>query len=901
MGTTYYLPGYTNTHRRLVLGRAVASHLKLSPPQKGRLLSILLAEKLPDGLREETFGGNPRLALAPDLFARTLRTQLGMFTSNAAVENMVHHLQPETPTLFPLASNSWLFLPCTSAFQPFLLGAQPDLVKIVPASIWKSLAGICITDPDFVGRVEPSFPVFKNLGGIVFAKKPLPFIGTASEIERIRQIVELELFGISPEALRAIIASLPDYTGESAEQLALEQSFLGIRPGFKPWDNGATPLLPLSAYLKLLTFEETTNPSILRTGRNAFLVKDQFGEYPVDFADTPPQPIIAMPRERLPEDPCTGIPDNSVYMVSTGNGMAAGITVSFIVKINGISLLIETPAYANHYLAELGLKLTDLDYIYLSHHHHDSVAMLLPEFTTDRPRLIMSPFTAAASTLKTSLLMGNTPREAVSAALNPLSIYPGQPVILGDGAKKVKLEVMNGFHSVLSTMLAVYASSDGGATWEKEVVYTGDTLGPAGLAQAVKDGVITAERMEAILNFVRDAKVVIVDAGANIIHSDPDEVIRDWQPYVTGMLKLIHNVIEDVQKAKIRKTDLASLGENHARAWTALVEKGYILEGGVLTPSFTGKREDFNLDQTTAKAQEELLFSILETALKLAREAADRLGVSGEIIPIRTLDASVAILSQVPLLRGLAPTTLLKLARGAIIQWNKRGTTLIETGDTSNDRFFIVKSGTVEVIIQEENDNERKIILGPGQVFGERMVLLGRPANATVRSLSGCELLALTRSQYENLSPTERSNILGNLLKTERMRPVLQGAFPDAPPEIINFLIMAAEEAQYNYGDYIIVERDQRIDALYIIADGDIGVWQTMERQKVKVAERNRPEIIGEGGVITGQPRNADCVVESLQATVLKVSAQTIDNLRRIFPGIELSLKQLAEQRQRGS
>ncbi len=903
MVKTHFIPGYTPAHSALVWGRAVATSLKLSPLQRGNLLSLLTAEKLPAGLRHETKAGETRLAMEPDGFAQTLRSQLGLFVSTATVEGMISHLSPEVPTLFPLASNTWVFLPCTQAFQPYLLGAQPDIVKVIPASLWKSLAGICITDPNFVGRMEPSFPVFKNLVSIVFANQPVPFIGTAAEIERIRQIVDLELFGLSAETFKTIIASLPGYTGEAAEQLALEQAFLGIRPGFKPWDNGTTPHLPLSAYLQLLTFEQTANPSIIRTGTNTLQVSDQYGEYPVELGKSQPQPVIAMPRENLPEAPFTGIPDNSVYMVSTGNGMVPGITVCFIIKVNGKSILVETPAYADHYLAELGLKLIDFDYVYVSHHHHDhdSVAQLLPRFQSTHPELIMSPFTAEASRQKSAATIGTSP-DMVYAGLKQLPVYPGNPLIIGKGKKKVKLEVINGFHSVLSTMLAVYSSSDSGKTWEKEVVYTGDTLGPRGLAQAVEAGVISQERMDDILNFVKDAKVVVVDAGANIIHSEPDEVITEWQPHVSGVLKIIHNVFEDVQKAKIRKVDLAGLGENQADAWQDLIDKGYIVEvmgTGILTPAFTGKRNEFSLSDTSVKPLEEQIFQVLKQALDTALEAGAKLGLSGEIIPISSLNTSVSILSQVPLLQGLEPTTILKLAQGASVRWAKRGTTLIETGDTSDDRFFVIRKGTVEVLFTDAEGQERKVILGPGQIFGERRVLLGVPANATVRSLSGCELLILTSQQYENLSPKERLMVSFNLTKIEEMRPIIQAAFPRATPEIISYLISAAKETRFDFGDYILTEGDPDVDALYIIADGNIKVWQTIDGQKVLVAERGKGEIIGETGIITGQPRNADCVVDSFMVTALRISAKVIDDLRKLYPGIDLSLKQIAEERRR--
>ena len=78
------------------------------------------------------------------------------------------------------------------------------------------------------------------------------------------------------------------------------------------------------------------------------------------------------------------------------------------------------------------------------------------------------------------------------------------------------------------------------------------------------------------------------------------------------------------------------------------------------------------------------------------------------------------------------------------------GHTIVRQGETA-DSFFIVGDGEVEVIHELDGSEERVAILGPGQVFGEIGLLLGKPRSATVRATKESELLWLDRSEFQNL------------------------------------------------------------------------------------------------------------------------------------------------------
>jgi len=79
-----------------------------------------------------------------------------------------------------------------------------------------------------------------------------------------------------------------------------------------------------------------------------------------------------------------------------------------------------------------------------------------------------------------------------------------------------------------------------------------------------------------------------------------------------------------------------------------------------------------------------------------------------------------------------------------------KGETLIRDGE-SNDAIYFVKNGSLEASIEK---NGKKSPLGrvvAGQWLGEVSMLDPGPATATVTAISDCELLRLTRVDFENL------------------------------------------------------------------------------------------------------------------------------------------------------
>jgi ABC-type lipoprotein export system ATPase subunit len=85
-------------------------------------------------------------------------------------------------------------------------------------------------------------------------------------------------------------------------------------------------------------------------------------------------------------------------------------------------------------------------------------------------------------------------------------------------------------------------------------------------------------------------------------------------------------------------------------------------------------------------------------------------------------------------LPSLTPSQLLRVSRKARLEQHEAGTIIVQQDSAGND-FYIVASGTVEIILQRAKASD--VVVGqlkPGQYFGEMQLLHGKRRSASVRA-----------------------------------------------------------------------------------------------------------------------------------------------------------------------
>jgi CRP/FNR family transcriptional regulator, cyclic AMP receptor protein len=108
-------------------------------------------------------------------------------------------------------------------------------------------------------------------------------------------------------------------------------------------------------------------------------------------------------------------------------------------------------------------------------------------------------------------------------------------------------------------------------------------------------------------------------------------------------------------------------------------------------------------------------------------------------------------LAKSPLLRGLPPDAMARLATAARRRTYKRGEVIFHLGDPG-DTLFVLETGRVKVFSYAESGEETLLaIVGPGECFGELALVDGEARSATVQTLEPVEAVSISRAAFLGL------------------------------------------------------------------------------------------------------------------------------------------------------
>ena len=116
-------------------------------------------------------------------------------------------------------------------------------------------------------------------------------------------------------------------------------------------------------------------------------------------------------------------------------------------------------------------------------------------------------------------------------------------------------------------------------------------------------------------------------------------------------------------------------------------------------------------------------------------------------------EASVSAerLRSIPVLSDLPQAQLEQLATQFALEEYPPGRLIFEKGDTG-DRFYLIAHGSVEAYKGDVTERHARIaVMQDGDYFGELALIRKAPRNASVRTLTHCLMLTLTRGHFNHL------------------------------------------------------------------------------------------------------------------------------------------------------
>ncbi len=139
-------------------------------------------------------------------------------------------------------------------------------------------------------------------------------------------------------------------------------------------------------------------------------------------------------------------------------------------------------------------------------------------------------------------------------------------------------------------------------------------------------------------------------------------------------------------------------------------------------------------------------------------DVADRIVnmVDGRIksdVAVQETSVICEFLKDFPLFSDLSPTTLAEIADQMMVHEAAPGDEVIRQGD-AGDLFYLIRSGSVDVLIDDGQQRRKVAELKQGQYFGEAALITDEPRNATVVAKEKSVFYALGKEEFQAVLAT---------------------------------------------------------------------------------------------------------------------------------------------------
>jgi putative ABC transport system ATP-binding protein len=154
-------------------------------------------------------------------------------------------------------------------------------------------------------------------------------------------------------------------------------------------------------------------------------------------------------------------------------------------------------------------------------------------------------------------------------------------------------------------------------------------------------------------------------------------------------------------------------------------------------------------------AREEGVTIIMVTHDNRILDVADRIVnmVDGRIrsdVAVHETSVICEFLRQFPLFADLQTSTLSEVADKMLVAEAKEGDVVIRQGDPG-ELFYLIRSGKVEVVVEDKGETRTVAQLGEGQYFGEAALLRDEPRNATIVARERCIFYTLGKADFKDV------------------------------------------------------------------------------------------------------------------------------------------------------
>jgi predicted acylesterase/phospholipase RssA/CRP-like cAMP-binding protein len=264
--------------------------------------------------------------------------------------------------------------------------------------------------------------------------------------------------------------------------------------------------------------------------------------------------------------------------------------------------------------------------------------------------------------------------------------------------------------------------------------------------------------------------------------------------------------------------------------------------------------------------------------------------VNGDFLATR-----VEVLGAVEFFRDLAPSILQGLASSMEVVRLAAGQPLMQQGGTGS-ALYVVTSGRLRAEISTFDGTTTAVgNLGPGDLVGEMQLMVGGARSASVLAEEPCELLELSRANFDALA-FETPSIVDQLamlvstrLRLAQLASILPALLGDADDAFFEDLRDHLEWVSLPRGAELFRRGDPG-DAWYVVTSGRLAVLSTDSNGQDRVkAEIGSGEGVGEMAILSERSRTAT-VVALRDTQLMRLPRQAFDELLPKWPHVLLSI-----------
>jgi len=224
------------------------------------------------------------------------------------------------------------------------------------------------------------------------------------------------------------------------------------------------------------------------------------------------------------------IPKFGLTVLGNSHGFdEKGSTSGFVLWVNGQGVMVDPPPHSTTLLLDAGIQPSSITALILTHCHADHDAGTFQKMITEHKITLMTTATIFESFKRKYAAVSGLRPEFIQQLVNFRPVFLEEPNYW-NGAS---LRFFYSLHSI--PCVGFQATFEG-----KEVVYSGDTFyDPEAMRKMAKEGILSEERLQALLNFPWTCDVVLHEAGVPPIHT-PLEALNKLPPIFKKNVRLIH-------------------------------------------------------------------------------------------------------------------------------------------------------------------------------------------------------------------------------------------------------------------------------------------------------------------------------------------------------------------------